>query len=74
MRGWLEASALADGVDLAASVLAKGRERSVVSWLIPTSAAAAAAANIALSRQLDPAPAAEPGQPEAIVTGHSEPA
>jgi peptide-methionine (R)-S-oxide reductase len=70
VRGWLEAGALADGVDLAGTLLA--REDLPASTVSATAAMAggAAAAGLLLSRQLDPAPRAEPGQPEAIVTGH----
>jgi hypothetical protein len=34
-------------------------------------AAGAAGLGILLSRRLDPAPAAHPGQPEAMATGHA---
>ena len=70
VRGWLEAGALADGVD-AATVLAARDELSsrIVAGTLAIGGVAAAAGML-LARQLDPAPAAEPGQPEAIVTGH----
>lgn len=70
VRGWLEGSALADAVDCVAGALARDR-------LSPTALAAsvglgggAAILGIYLSRRLDPPPPADPGQPEAIATGH----
>lgn len=71
VRGWLEACALADGVDLAGCLLA--RDEIPRETFVSTAALAAAAAlvGIWLSRQLDPPPVATPGQPEAIATGHS---
>lgn len=70
VRGWLEASALADGVDLAGSLLA-GDEipRATLTGTVIL-AAGAALAQIWLSRQLDPPPSASPGHPEAVATGH----
>jgi hypothetical protein len=70
VRGWLEASALADGVDFLGAMLSR---REVRPQLLPGLAAVAGGAsllNIWLSRQLDPPPAADPGHPEAIATGH----
>jgi hypothetical protein len=75
VRGWLEASALADGVDLVSSLLAG--DEMVDSARIGTVALAAGAAlaQLWLSRELDPPPPASPGHPEAVATGHSpEPA
>jgi hypothetical protein len=71
VRGWLEACALADVVDLAACVIA--RDEIPQATYVGTAALAggAALAGVWLSRRLDPAPAAEPGHPEAIATGHS---
>jgi hypothetical protein len=70
VRGWLEASALADGVDLAACLLA--RDELPPATFVNTVALAGGAAlgGIWLSRQLDPPPSASPGHPEAIATGH----
>ena len=70
VRGWLEGAALADTVDCIACVLARDS--------MPPSAfkaslglgASAALAGLFLSRRLDPAPPAHPGQPEAVATGH----
>ena len=70
VRGWLEASALADGGDFVAALMARHSERSIVSIALVAVAGGAAAANVALSRQLDPPPPADPGHPEAVVTGH----
>jgi hypothetical protein len=72
VRGWLEAGALADGVDLVASVLGRSAMRRTAYLNTVALAGGAALAGIWLSRQLDPPPEATPGQPEAIVTGHPE--
>jgi hypothetical protein len=72
VRGWLEACSLADGVDLAGCLLA--RDEIPRATFVNTVALAGGAAllGIWLSRQLDPPPAATPGHPEAIATGHPE--
>jgi len=70
VRGWLEAAALADGVDLASALMAREELSRGLVVAGAVTAGAAAGAGIWLSRQLDPPPAAEPGQPEAVVTGH----
>jgi hypothetical protein len=70
VRGWLEAGALADGVDLIGCLLARNEiPRSTFASVAPL-AAGAALAGIWLSRQLDPPPPADPGHPEAVATGH----
>jgi hypothetical protein len=70
VRGWLEAGALADGVDLAAALLAREEipRASLVNAIVL--ATAGAVTGIVLSRRLDPPPPAASGHPEAIVTGH----
>ena len=70
VRGWLEAGAVADAVDLAACVLA--RDEMPRSAYLNTLALAggAALAGLWLSRRLDPPPGAAPGYAEAIATGH----
>jgi hypothetical protein len=70
VRGWLEASALADGVDLVSCLL--GGDEIPRPTVVNTVALAAGAAlaEIWLSRQLDPPPSASPGHPEAVATGH----
>lgn len=70
VRGWLEAGAVADAVDLAACVLA--RDEMPRSAYLNTLALAggAALAGLWLSRRLDPPPGGAPGYPEAIATGH----
>ena len=70
VRGWLEGSALADGADLVASLLARQHVRSMSLPGVVGVAGAATIANEWLSRRLDPAPEPQPGHPEAIVTGH----
>jgi peptide-methionine (R)-S-oxide reductase len=70
VRGWLEASAMADGVDTVACLLARRALSPAVFWGTTAAAGAAAAAGVALSRRLDPPPVADPGHPEAVATGH----
>ncbi len=70
VRGWLEGSALADGVDLASSVLARDEMPDATFAVTAAAAAGAALAELWLSRQLDPPPPASPGHPEAVATGH----
>jgi hypothetical protein len=62
-RGWLEASALVDGADAAACLLARDHIRT--SMFPGTVGLAAAGALLSgwLARQLDPAPPTESGQP-----------
>ena len=70
VRGWLEACVLADSVDLASCIVA-GRDIPAVTRLnMIALAGGAALAGVWLSRQLDPAPPADPGHPEAVATGH----
>jgi hypothetical protein len=70
VRGWLEGAALADTVDCVACVLARDNISSTVFRAAAGLGAASAMLGIFLSRRLDPAPPAHPGQPEAIATGH----
>jgi hypothetical protein len=71
VRGWLEASALADGVDLVTCLLAGDDIPKATLVNTVVLAAGAALAQIWLSRELDPPPPASPGHPEAVATGHS---
>jgi hypothetical protein len=70
VRGWLEAGAVADTVDLVASVLARDEMPRSAYVNSVALAGGAALAGLWLSRRLDPPPAAAPGYPEAVVTGH----
>ena len=70
VRGWLEASALADGSDLAACLLGRDHIPRLSFVGAVGLAAAGAGMNAWLARQLDPPPAAATGHPEAIATGH----
>ena len=72
VRGWLEAGALADGVDLTSCMLARDELPEATFLSVVATAGAAALAGIWLSRRLDPPPAASPGHPEAIATGHPQ--
>ena len=71
VRGWLEACALADTVDLVGCLLARDQMPATTLGPMAVLAGAAAGAQVWLSRKLDPPPAAEPGHPEAVATGHS---
>jgi hypothetical protein len=70
VRGWLEACALADSVDLASCMLAGGDIPKAPRLNTIVLAGGAALAGVWLSRQLDPPPPADPGHPEAVATGH----
>ena len=70
VRGWLEASALADTVDCAACVVAREDLAPTVLRAAAGLGAASASLGIFLSRRLDPPPPPQPGQPEAVATGH----
>jgi hypothetical protein len=63
-RGWLEASALVDGIDAAACLLARDHIRTSVFPGAVGLAAAGALLSAWLARQLDPAQAPMSGQPE----------
>jgi hypothetical protein len=63
VRGWLEASALVDGIDLAACLLARDHIRTKVFPGAVGAAATGALLSAWLSRQLDPAPPAQSGHP-----------
>jgi hypothetical protein len=73
VRGWLEACAVADTVDLVACTLARDQIPPATYVTTAALAGGAAPAGLWLSRRLDPAPAAQPGHPEAIATGHPAP-
>jgi hypothetical protein len=62
VRGWLEASALVDGIDVAACLLARHHMRTSVLPVAVGLAAAGALLSAWLARQLDPAqlPSSEP--------------
>lgn len=70
VRGWLEAAALADTVDCVACAAARDEIRPSMFRAAVGLGAVSALLGIFLSRRLDPAPAAHPGQPEAVATGH----
>jgi hypothetical protein len=67
VRGWLEAAALSDAVDLVATLLAGRAARRGVALVAAGSAVGCAA----LARALDPPPPGDVGEsPEAALTGH----
>ena len=72
VRGWLEASAFADGWDCVSALLGRRQmsQRAFLGTL--ATVAVSATASLFLARRLDGVSAAHPGQPEAIVTGHHE--
>ena len=63
VRGWLEASALVDGIDVAACLLARRHIRPRVFPGVVGLAAAGALLSAWLARQLDPAPPAPSQHP-----------
>jgi hypothetical protein len=65
VRGWLEAGAVADTVDLVACVLARDEMPRSAYLNTVALAGGAALAGLWLSRRLDPPPAAAPGHPTA---------
>jgi hypothetical protein len=71
VRGWLEGSALADTVDCVASVIAREQMTPRAFRATVGLAAASALLCVVLARRLDPPPSPHPGQPEAVVTGHT---
>jgi hypothetical protein len=70
VRGWLEASALADVIDCTACSLGGEDMSPIILRIAAGFGAAAAFAGLFLSRRLDPPPPAHPGHPEAVWTGH----
>jgi hypothetical protein len=70
VRGWLEGSALSDTADFVACLLVRDSASPAMVRAAGGLGAASAALGIILSRRLDPPPPAQPGQPEAIATGH----
>jgi hypothetical protein len=71
VRGWIEGAALSDTADCISCVLAREEMPSIAFGAAAGLGAAFAILGLFLSRRLDPAPPAHPGQPEAMVTGHS---
>ena len=71
VRGWLEAGALSDGIDLAACLLARKEIPRATMAANVLLTGGATLAGVWLSQQLDPPPPAAPGHPEAVATGHS---
>jgi hypothetical protein len=72
VRGWLEAGALADVVDLAATLIAGDSIPDDARKTVAAVAAGSAAMAVLLARALDePPPAGEVRAPEAALTGHS---
>jgi hypothetical protein len=71
VRGWLEASALADGVDFLSCLVAKDDIPKAMLANLLVLTAGTVLTELWLSRELDPPPPASPGHPEAVATGHS---
>ena len=70
VRGWIEGSALADAADCISCVLARKEMTPLAFRISAAGGGASALLGALLSRRLDPPPPAEPGQPEAVATGH----
>jgi hypothetical protein len=74
VRGWLEAAAVADAADMVTAVLGqKSLSTNAFKGTVGI-AGSSALLHVFLSRRLDPAPVAHPGQVESVITGHHEPA
>jgi hypothetical protein len=70
VRGWFEAAALSDAVDLVATVLAGDSIPSSARKAVAAIAAGSAVACAALARVVDDPPVQEIDAPEAELTGH----
>jgi len=71
VRGWIEAGALSDAIDTAASLLAGSSIPAAIRWPCIALGASSTAAGAALAPRFDDSVAPIPGQtPEAAVTGH----
>ncbi|MBD0282825.1 MAG: hypothetical protein ICV69_11635 [Thermoleophilaceae bacterium] len=75
VRGWLEAAALSDAIDLVATLLASGSIPDSSRNVVAAIAGGSAVAGVALARALDEPPAPDEIEaPEAALTGHPPPA
>jgi hypothetical protein len=71
VRGWIEAGALSDAIDTAASLLAGNSIPPSVRWPCVALGAGSAALGAALARQFDGPSTPIPGEtPESALTGH----
>ena len=71
VRGWIEAGALSDVIDTAASLLAGNSIPPAIRWPCVALGAGSAATGAALAPHFDESPEPIPGQtPEAVITGH----
>jgi hypothetical protein len=71
VRGWIEAGALSDAIDTAASLLAGGSIPTAIRWPAIALGAGSTTAGVKLAPEFDESPEPMPGQtPEAAVTGH----
>jgi hypothetical protein len=71
VRGWLEGSALSDTADAVACTLARDELTPTAFRVSAGLGGASALLGVALARRLDPPPPPQPGQPEAVATGHT---
>jgi len=71
VRGWIEAGALSDAIDTAASLLAGGSIHPAIRWPAIAAGASSTAVGASLAPEFAHAPEPIPGQtPEAAITGH----
>ena len=71
VRGWIEAGALSDGIDTAASLLAGSSIHPLIRWPAIALGAASTAVGVSLAPEFEHAPEPIPGQtPESVLTGH----
>ena len=74
VRGWFEAMAMADAADALTALLERGHLTPNAFRMTLGLASGSAIGHLLLGRRLDPHPPAHPHQPEAVATGHPEPA
>ena len=73
VRGWIEAGALSDALDTAASLLAGGSIPAAIRWPAIAIGAGSTAAGAALAPNFDETSEPIPGHtPEAVLTGHPD--
>lgn len=70
VRGWVEGSAFSDAADCLACLLARENMSPGAFRASAGLGGASAVLGAFLSRRLDPPPPPQPGQPEAVATGH----
>jgi hypothetical protein len=71
VRGWIEAGALSDAIDTAATLVAGDSIHPLIRWPALAMGAASTATGVSLAPNFHDAPEPIPGQtPESVLTGH----